>query len=61
MKHLKNPRHKNHKCVPIQGPDDGTGEALVKAEEQQCPDHFQKYRLYCYTDDKPLCLRCTDI
>lgn len=40
--------------------DDGSGQPLAKIEDSQCPDHLQKYRLYCYTDDKPLCLRCTD-
>jgi len=32
----------------------------LKIDDQQCPIHFQKYRLYCFSDEKPLCLKCTE-
>jgi hypothetical protein len=24
----------------------------------KCPEHKEKYRLYCFTEEKPLCLSC---
>ena len=61
QKHLKNPRYKLHKVSPFQPvAQSDDNEEIVKVDDQQCPLHFQKYRLYCYTDEKPLCLRCTE-
>ena len=57
VKHVKNPKYKLHKVLPIKSAFTG---ATEKIEEKQCPDHLQKYRLYCYSDDKPLCLKCTE-
>jgi hypothetical protein len=39
-KHIKNPRHKNHKCVSTIGLDESSGLPFVKVEEQQCSDHL---------------------
>jgi hypothetical protein len=60
-KHIKAQKRQKHKVVPyelVKVVEEGT--VQVKIDEQQCPVHLQKYRLYCFTDEKPLCLKCTE-
>ena len=52
LKHLKQPRYKDHKVVKYLSND------IQRAEELVCPEHKEKYRLYCFTDERPLCLTC---
>lgn len=60
QKHLKNGRYKNHKVAALQPPVPEEDDLQIKIDDQQCPIHFQKYRLYCFSDEKPLCLKCTE-
>lgn len=53
IKHSRNPRYKEHKTVRFEGTSH-----LQSTSNMTCPEHKEKYRLYCFTEEKPLCLSC---
>ena len=50
---MKNPRYKTHKAVKYVATTN-----MMRTEDQICPEHKEKMRLYCFTEEKPLCLSC---
>ena len=56
IRHQKNPRYKNHKCIKYVASSN-----MQRCEDQICGEHREKFRLFCFTDEKPLCLTCNDM
>ena len=34
---------------------------MLKTENMICQEHKEKYKLYCFTEEKPLCLTCGSV
>ena len=52
---MKNARYKDHKILKYTPTS-----AIQKAEDTLCLEHREKFRLFCYTDEKPLCISCNN-